>query len=170
MAMLSPSPFEGLPNEILSSLLLEVKVTSGAYSFLQCLLCCKTWHDMGLPILYRDVLLTDSNLGAFVRCCKTLHGPLLRSLTVTIDPVQPAKTDRDEQRLNRYGSRNSNALWHLLEQLPGKISSMVKMTTFSLTVSTKTYARGFCIPRSTIAKIIKALPEACVNVEVDTKD
>ncbi|CAF9904480.1 MAG: hypothetical protein ALECFALPRED_008575 [Alectoria fallacina] len=48
---------------------------------------------------------------------------------------------------------------------------MVKETTFSLIVSTKIYARGFWILRSTIATIIKALPEeACVNVEVDTKD
>ncbi len=41
---------------------------------------------------------------------------------------------------------------------------MVKMTTFSLTISTKTLAR------STIAKIIKVLPEACVNVELVTRD
>lgn len=44
------------------------------------------------------------------------------------------------------------------------------MTTFSLTISSNSFARGFWIPRCTIATMIRALPEACVSVEVDTRD
>ena len=170
MARLSPSSFERLPGEILSSILLEVKVDSDASSFLQCLLCCMTWRDMAIPILYRDVSLIDSNLSNFVRYFKSSYGPLLRSLTITINPVQPASTGNDEHRLNRYGSQNAQVLWRLLNQLSYDLTNMIRMTTFSLTISSNSYARGFWIPRCTIATIIRALPEACVNMEVDTRD
>lgn len=170
MAPLSPSPFERLPNEILSSILLEVKVDSDASSFLQCLLCCTTLHDMAIPILYRDVLLTESNLSTFVRYFKSSYGPLLRSLTIAFNPVQPADTDIDEHRLELYGSQNAQVLWRLLHQLSYDVASMMRMTTFSLTISSNSCARGFWIPRCTIATIIRALPESCVNVEVDTRD
>lgn len=170
MTSLMPSPFEKMHIEMLSSLLLEVKMTSGASSLFQCLLCCRTWHDMAIPILYRDILLTNSNLQAFLRRYSASQYPLLRSSAVTIDPIQPAKTDKNEYRIHRYGSQNTTALWHLLQQLTERIASMVKMTTFSLTVSTKTYACDFWILRSSIAIILKALPEACVTVELDTRD
>lgn len=171
MASRSQSPFERVPNEILSKVLLEVKVNSVASSLLQCILCCQTWHDMGMPILYRDVLLTDSNLEAFIRHYNAKHGPLLRSLTITLDPIRPAETDREfQQVLNYYGSQNIKALWHhLLQRLTDQIASMVKMTTFSFTVSSNTYACGFWIPMSIIATIIQSLPKACVNVEIDTR-
>ena len=170
MAPLSPSPFERLPNEILSSVLLEVKVDPDASSFLRCLLCCMTWRDMAIPILYRDVLLTESNLSTFVRYFKSSYGPLLRTLTIAVNPVQPASTDNDEHRVERYGSQNAQVLWRLLNQLSCDLASMIRMTTFSLTISSDSYARGFWIPKCTIATIIRALPEACVNLEIDTRD
>lgn len=171
MARISLSPFERLPNEILSSVLLEVKATSDPSSFLRCLSCCKRWHEVGIPILYRDVLLTDSNVSAFVQCYNSQYGPLLRSLTITINPVQPAQTDEDEQRLPRYGSQGAKVLWHTLQQISYKFASMDRMTTFSLTFSSNySYVRGFWIPRATIATMIRALPEACVNVEINTRD
>ena len=143
---------------------------SDASSFLPCLLCCITWHDMAIPILYRDALLTDSNLSAFVRYFKFSYGPLLRSLTIAVNPVQPASTDNDEHRVERYGSQNAKVLWRLLQQLSCDLASMIRMTTFSLTISSDSYARGFWIPKCTIATIIRALPEACVNMEIDTRD
>ena len=171
MARISLSPFERLPNEILSSILLEVNATSEPFSFLRCLLCCKTWLEMGISILYRDVLLTHSNISAFERCFKPLHGPLLRSLTININPVQPAQTDEDEQHLLYYGSQSAQALWHLFQQISYKFASMDRMTTFSLTVFSKSpNIRDFWVPRDTIAMMIRALPEACVNVEVNTRD
>lgn len=169
MAPRSQSPFESVPNEILSRILLEVKVNSVGSSLLQCMLCCQTWHEMAMPILYRDFLLTNSNLEAFVRRYKAKHGPLLRSLTVTVNPVQPAQTDSCQQHIKLHGNQNTRVLWHVLEQLTPKIASMVKMTTFSFTVSANTSADGFWIPTSIIATIIQSLPKACVNVEVDTR-
>lgn len=153
--------FERIPNEILSSVLLEINAISGPSSFLPCLLCCKTWHETAIPILYRDVLLTYSNISAFVWCFKSSYGPLLRSLTVTINPMQPAQTEEDEKRLPYYGSKSAQVLWDLLQQVSHKLVSMDRMTTFSLSVSSVyPYSRGFWIPRDTVATMIKALPEA----------
>lgn len=173
MARTSPSPFERLPNEILSSLLLEVNATSEPSPFPDCLLCCKTWHEVAIPILYRDILLTHFNISASVRCFKSSYGPFLRSLTLTINPVQPAQIDEYGQQLLRWESQSAQKLWHLLQQLSNRFANMDRMTTFSLTVfSNYSYSDSwhFWIPRDTIATMITALPEACVNVEVNTRD
>lgn len=70
--------------------------------------------------------------------------------------------------MKRNGSEESKTLWQLLRRTPDKLASMVNLRTFSITVSTEPNAIGFWIPRPEIAQLIKALPEACVNLELDT--
>ena len=141
-------------------------------------LCCKIWLNVTLPLLYSDILLTKSNLGAFNKSFNVTHAPLVRSLTMTVDPVQPAQDPahpysnaffEDEYHMKQYGSQQSKDLWSLLHVSVDKFASMVEMMTFSFNVSTLPNAVGFWIPRPLITDFIKILPTTCVNVEIDSR-
>ena len=171
-------PIGRLPKEILSQILLHVKITSGTSCLAQCLLCCKLWLDATLPLLYSDILLTNSNLEVFGKSFSITHAPLVCSLTITIDPVQPAKDTtasypdaflEDDEHMKQHGSQQSQHLWSLLYISADKIASMVTMITFSLTVSSHPNAIGFWIPRPLISEFVKILPKTCVNVEIDSR-
>ena len=162
--------------EILSQILLHVKIVSSTSSLAQCLLCCKIWLDATLPLLYSDILLTNSNLEAFNQSFNVTHASLVRSLTVIVDPVQPAQKlgspyvnafREDPDRMHQHGSQQSKELWSLLHVSVDKIASMVEMMTFSFNVSTLPNAVGFWIPRPLITEFVKVLPKTCVNVEID---
>lgn len=159
-------------------ILLHVKLTSSTLTFKESLLCCKAWRDAALPLLYGHILLATSNLDAFQRTFNIAHAPFVRSLTVIIDSVQLAKDLaapypnaflEDEEDMKRNGSEESRALWQSLRRAPDKLVSMVNLETFSLTVSPEPRTIGFWIPRPVIAQVIKALPEACVNLEIDAR-
>lgn len=66
-----------LPLEVLATILDHAKQPPVVSSFEQtkpdstifsCLLCCKKWHDIALPIIYHDVSLHNDNLASFTRC------------------------------------------------------------------------------------------------------
>lgn len=178
MASPHSSPIDRLPNEIVSNILLHVKISSSTSFSVQCLLCCKGWRDATLPLLYSHMLLNTSNLPAFSKNFNITHGPLISSLTVTIDPVQPAEDLtapypnaflEDKVYMKQHGSQQSKDLWSTLHLSADNIASMINMTTFSLTVSTNPHAIGFWIPRPLITKIVQILPITCVNLEIDSR-
>lgn len=117
MSSLALSSFAKLPKEILISILGHVKTDCNA-SLQQCILCCNEWRDAALPLLYRDVRLTTSNLDAFCKTLNVMHSGLVRSLAFMIDPIQPAKDAasphfynciEDPEYMNYHGSRESRA-------------------------------------------------------------
>lgn len=59
---------------------------------------------MAIPLPYHDMLFTDLDREPFERRYYPLYGPLLRSLTVTIDTVQRTKSGIDDQDSDRYGT------------------------------------------------------------------
>lgn len=168
MASLYSPPIHRLPKEILSLILLHAKLTSSTAFLAQCLLCCKGWHDLTLPLLYHDVLLTNSNLESFGKTFDVTRGPLVCSLTMTIDPVQPTFPE-DREHISQHGSQQSKDLWFWLQFSLGKIASMTTLVTFSLNVSTRPKAIGFWIPRPLIMEFVRVLPNTCANLEIDTR-
>lgn len=176
MAQSSP-PLFGLPYELLTSILFWVRTASGARSFLSCLLCCKAWLHVARPLLYHDILLTNTNLEAFVKRSDFSHGGLIRSLTIRIAHIQRA-TDltaphpyafiEDEDHARQREIQESKRLWSYLEELSGRLAQLGCLITFALTVSTAPRQFGFAIPRRIVAKVIEGLPETCVNLEIDT--
>jgi hypothetical protein len=167
-----------LSNELLSSILLQVKLDSSAPSFLACLLCCKAWYGVALPLLYHDVRLTNSNLEPFGKHFNVSTGPLVRSLTLCIDPVKPdLQPDtphpyvflEDGEDMRRFGSQASHRLWGHLRDIAAKVANMVGLVSFSLCTSPNPPKDGFWLPRPAIAAIIEALPHSCVNLEIDTR-
>ena len=174
----SSSPVGRLSNELLSSILLQVKLDSGAPSFLPCLLCCKAWYGVALPLLYHDVFLSHTNLEPFVQHLKVSTGSLVRSLTLRIDPVRPELEPdaphpyaflEDEEDMRRHGSQGSQRLWGHLRDIATTLANMVGLISFALYISPEKNNVGFWLPRSAIAAIIEALPESCFNLEIDSR-
>lgn len=168
----SPSPFDKLPNELLSTILLHVKINSSASCFLSCLLCCKAWHSIALPLLYHDVLLVNLNLKAFARQFNLPYGSFVRSLTICIDPIiqktQPDPYDffDDDTYMRVNGTPELNRLWASLRDT---VASMTRLRTFSFQISPQSsYDIEFWVPKPILALIIEALPDTCVNLEIDT--
>lgn len=178
----SPSPFDKLPNELLSTILLHVKINSSASCFLSCLLCCKAWHSIALPLLYHDVLVVKSNLEAFVKHFNLSYGSFARSLTISMEPIQPEMQPdgedsfeflKDETYMSVHGSQGSNRLWASFRDICEKVASMTRLRTFSFHLSPRpSYRLEFSgcrwVPRPILALIIEALPDTCVNLEIDT--
>jgi F-box-like len=172
------SPIGRLSNELLSSILLQFKLGSSAPSLLPCLLCCKAWYSVALPLLYHDVRLTNPNLEPFLKYFSVSASSLVRSLTLYLDDIQPElQADaphpyafvEDEDDMQRSGSQGSKRLWGHLRDVATKVAKMVGLVTFSLYTSHKPRNVGFWLPRPTIAAIVEALPESCVNLEIDTR-
>jgi hypothetical protein len=170
---------EILPAEILLKILVHAKLALGSSSLAQCLVCSKTWRDATLPVLYSDICLQNSNLEKFVRQSDISNSVLVQSLTIIIEPVNPAPDStppypsvlsiEDIEYAKHHGSQESAKLWHLLEQLLDNLSEMNHSLTFSLTVSPGSNAIGFWIARPTITAITKALPGTCISIEIDTR-
>jgi hypothetical protein len=179
-----------LPVEILSDIFQLVKLNSGPSALTACALCCKAWRDIALPVFYRDVVLNNAKLSVFATAFSTGYGgPLVRSLTLAIDPDEdggwPAVDDRctqtssddfdsdDEEAAVRPAKDGSSPstryLWRRLKQVFPAIGSMTKLVSFSLTVTHSRAETGFWLPRPLIADFVTRLPATCVDIEIDTQ-
>ncbi|EER24751.1 F-box domain containing protein [Coccidioides posadasii C735 delta SOWgp] len=135
-----------LPGEILVEILAQVKVNSS--NLFSCILVSRSWYQLGLPLLYRNVVLSDSNVSVFCGKLNASHGSLVRSLTVRIAPIEDAPATL----------------------LPGLLSTLVqlpRMTTFAFRV-TRQPVPSFSLSQDQLISLVDALPESCINLEIDT--
>lgn len=165
-----------LPQEVLLIVLKQVRNMSSPSSFLSCLLSCRRWCDLGLPLLHSFILLRNSNLESFSSRFPHAKFNLIKSLTVRIDPESPQKDSagryvEDMTHMNRHGSSESRILWDRLRILAALIKKMNSLLTFSFVVAHNKNiigVPGYGIPTSTIAWMIDHLPKGCVNLEIDS--
>ena len=168
------SQINELPQEVLLIILKQVRYTSSPFSFVSCLLSCRRWYDLGLPLLRSVILLRNSNLESFVTRFSHANCVFIKSLTVKINPECPksdsaGKYVEIKEIINRHGSSESKALWRRLHILATMISKMSTLLIFSfIVVRGNQYFHGFWIPTSIIASMIENLPKSCVNLEIDT--
>ncbi|KAJ9267277.1 hypothetical protein DTO195F2_510 [Paecilomyces variotii] len=162
-----------LPEEVLSYILQHVRQSSSPASFVSCLVCCRTWHEVALREHHRDIVLGVSGLGLFLEKFRREKGHLVKSLTITIDPsdfskdLEQAENYEEVVFHNQNGLGNVGAVWRHLQCLPGVIRTMSQLSTFSFVVGHGD-ARGFWLSRPLLGVVIKALPETCINLEIDT--
>ncbi len=180
---------ERVPLETLSTIMLHVRVLAGPAALASCALCCKQWRDVVLPLLAKDIVLSDSRVEGFILNFSRLHacGVLVRSLTLTFKPVSPspdlyyltalpppvgtldAGPLMPSSRLAAGGGKSMLELLLRPHGMAAAISGMPKLATFSLTVAPGRIAGDFWLPRPAIATIVASLPAACVDVEIDTR-
>lgn len=176
---MSSSLINKFPAELMIQVLNHVKLPS-SHSFssksvkpdssiVSCLLCCKRWHDIALQVIYRDVVLQNHNLHLFTQQ-SLLQAPGVlnntRSLTVSIDakslvatPEGVLLTETDEEEHAKI-----HGLLLPLQRLPTLLAQMVNLATFSLSIVLFGQYEPY---KDTINSILTALPQSCVNLELD---
>ncbi|KAJ9270597.1 hypothetical protein DTO212C5_3386 [Paecilomyces variotii] len=135
-----------LPEEVLSYILQHVRQSSSPASFVSCLVCCRTWHEVALREHYRDIVLGVSGLGLFLEKFPREKGHLVKSFTITIDPSDFSKDLEQAENYEEVVFHNQNGLGNDMEMH---------------------VAFGW-LSRPLLGVVIKALPETCINLEIDT--
>jgi hypothetical protein len=173
---------EKLPTETLTEVFELVRLISGPSALTVCALCCKKWRAVVLPVLYRDVVLSDSRLASFAAFFPRAYGgPLVRSLTLIVghEPVSAmphaagdaGDNDKNDAAAADGSSAETRLLWRQLRDVAAVVAggSMAQLAHFSLRVtSERTLAKDFWLPRPLLSAFVAGLPASCVAVEIDT--
>ncbi|MCJ1428299.1 hypothetical protein MMC29_006208 [Sticta canariensis] len=162
-----------LPVEILSNILERVRnscTLPEVNHFVGLLTCCKYWLEVAQPILWRDIVLTNSTIATFISHVSSETGGLVRSLTLRLTFVEkPWRGSYSEGA--SHPCPGIQALWHDLHNLAPTIRTITNLNTFSLTVRPdlrNTDCGLFCIREEDVRDLLISLPPTCVNLELDT--
>ena len=171
-----------MPTEILSLIFFRVREILGTTSSVNCIQCCKRWHDIMLPILYRDIVVTNNNLEPFTMLFhKSPHSGLVRSMSIKMQPkVFPGGSYDDCMnanieyiRLDPTGSTWLLApqpkIWAWLRAIKDIIKTLAYLTSFSFTVSPDKPDSGFMVPGLILTSYVDVLPSSCTDLEVDSR-
>ncbi|KAI1932908.1 hypothetical protein LOZ65_000515 [Ophidiomyces ophidiicola] len=139
-----------LPREIFLEILVQFKRASCIRSLLNCLLVCRSWRDAALPLLYGNVVLSGLNLLTFCEGFNPAYGSHVRSVTLKIGHDHGSSKGELDDGLRRFS---------------GLLSKLERLSTLSFHVSS-----GFLydISHGILLSLVQALPESCVNLEIDT--
>ncbi|GFG00721.1 hypothetical protein IFM53868_10835 [Aspergillus udagawae] len=157
---------DAFPEEIFIEVLTSLKLTSGPSALIPCLLCCKRWHQSAIPILYRDIILRNSNLEHYLQFPES-QGGLVRTLTVKLTyPIE--NPDRRWYRDAYWGTRKSLRMKRCLRALSGLMRCMSNLTTFSFAIRHDMFdgVTNLQFPRAILTDMLLALPQTCVNIEI----
>ncbi|GIJ92624.1 hypothetical protein Asppvi_001902 [Aspergillus pseudoviridinutans] len=158
---------DAFPEEIFIEVLTSLKLTSGPSALIPCLLCCKKWHQSTIPLLYRDIILKNSNLEHLFSQFPESQGGLVRTLTVALTyPIE--NPDGRWQRDAYLGTRKTRRMKRCLRALSGFLRCMSNLTTFSFAIRHDMVdgTTNLQFPRDTLTDMLLALPQTCVNIEI----
>lgn len=160
-----------LPEELLTHIFTSLKSISPS-ALPTCLLTCKRWAHSATGILYRDIVLHNSNLDLFLRSASENHGQhlsLVRTLTVSLEYPLEGPGNAWLKNAGAVGgtpkARRFNAL---VTRLPVAIHEMARLTSFSFTAQHDAYSgpTNFEMKRGKIAAMVRSLAGSCVNLEI----
>lgn len=154
------SPMDKLPEELLYLILQHAQNSPNQRSFIKCLLCCRLWYKVGLPLFCQGVKLRNWNIMSFIELFPRENLAMVKFLTLSI------RASFDPVRLARSGSYTDSGLLQLSRLLP----KMINLSTLSFTYSDMMmgHPRPLFMPRSTVEALVENLPMSCVNLQIDT--
>lgn len=77
-----------LSAESLHDVLQHVQATPSQRSLLHCILCCKTWRDVGLPLLLEHISIRNASFGPSAKGLTKGNARAVRSLTLKLTPEE----------------------------------------------------------------------------------
>ncbi|KAI1396021.1 hypothetical protein F4819DRAFT_476660 [Hypoxylon fuscum] len=160
---------QSLSPELLIKILSCTKTSpTGSSDLLPCLTVCKLWYRLAVLVLYRNVVLVNTNIELFAATFDFQKTAFVRSLTLNL--TEPLVL-RDED-LDTFGDRDRDPgkeLERPLLRLTRMLGKLSNLQSFSLYVieATSTYY-GLDIRAFYITRLINALPPSCVNLEIDS--
>lgn len=127
----------------------------------------QNWPDMVAN--QQHIVLSNQDLELFARNFDVSQAPAILSVSISIEcPAKPDSAEGEALAMTE-GSSITQQLWKGLEQVIENVGYMSQLTTCSLRVSRKsTVDPGFWVPRPLLARLVDALPQSCVNLEIDT--
>ncbi|KAJ9649459.1 hypothetical protein H2199_000234 [Coniosporium tulheliwenetii] len=169
-----PTPKESASSrfsmEEVEEILKHVRQSSAA-DLLNCLVTCRMWFNVGYPILCRDIVLTSSNLKAFVDTFDIRYGKHIRSLTVRVSGdtagfISLATPFEPFGPMPLFSLTDIRRYTRDFEKLAAMLPHFGNLQTFSLLWGTLDTARP--MPRCSLTALIRNLPKSVVNLEIDT--
>jgi hypothetical protein len=162
-----------LPLELFLDILSLVKQTSRS-SLRNCLVVSRLWNQRACPLLYRRVVL-DSPVSTRKFCAFISHryAPQVESLALDLGSacsVEAASPGLEAGRLDTFYDIVEPRMRKLRQDLllPSALRILSKLSTFSLVILPIISPVSAGFPVAELAAIIDALPESCVNLELDT--
>ncbi|EEU43359.1 uncharacterized protein NECHADRAFT_101077 [Fusarium vanettenii 77-13-4] len=148
-----------LPPEVLVQIIRDAYSSEDAKSTIfSCLLVSRAWWDMALPVLYNDLILAGSD--QMERFLTSHNDSAVRSITRSLT-LYLREDGGPSQELQE---RVDTTVYRLAQEA---IPNMAALQSFSLTTDRRDFKLG--IHRATISDVLIALPESCVNLELDTE-
>lgn len=176
------SSISKLPTELLSRILTLVHNDSNSGVFLACLLCCRYWNDVALPILYRDVFLYNATINLFTAALTHHNAASIRLLTICINPIrlQPGhlwprptynSAGRSVPEIGHTEDPGLTRIWQDIQKLGPCLKELTSLTTFSLRFmwSGDDEIASFRVKRIDLYNILQAIPASCRSLELDTR-
>jgi hypothetical protein len=173
-----PACLNSLPLElavaVLCCLLQHPDRNENVKSFVAALCMCRGWYDIGLPILWTNIILDNNKIPIFTRAITSAHALLVKSLTLRITPVRISSIHEAigditvEPQQGFLGSAITNCL--PFSDLGNKLHQMRHLKTLSITVTYKGYGgepRPHYIEQDSLFKILLALPKSVEDLEVN---
>ena len=182
-----PSLIAKLAPELLSNILSVIRKTTTRSEFSCYLRVCKQWRDVGEPIAWATIVLTNNSLEPFVTAIKTSDRvlSLIKVLTLRLNTIWPTHEEyqnrqRDPASWPGGANPRNAAQWTSLDTLASIIKrNMAGLLTFSLRIDKYPLGgrtgehhnspEGAWIRSATLARLLEALPTSCTAVELDTK-
>ena len=141
------------------------------------LLCVSTtWRDIGLRLLWSDIVLDFRGLSRFVQCPFLTNVTLIKSLTISSEPpsdstVPPPSpyTERARYIEGHVSSWPTNSALNVLSSV---LPYMSQLETFSFYIKSQKgswQADEVRFSRFALHQVIKALPSTIRSLEIDTK-
>jgi len=113
-----------LPPELLTSVFTQLAISATRNDLVNCLVCCKEWQRLAEPVLYRDIVLANSNLPIFLSQSSLSNDAHVWSLTIRLDPLSnPYEIQNDD--VKRNGSPEAKRIWSELDKLAPRIKNMI---------------------------------------------
>ena len=183
-----PVSISSLPRELLIIILKYARYTGDRRRFVSCLLVCRQWLTLGHRLAWDSVVLDTTSLEPFLNLVERAPNGcrMISSLSLQIHTIFPSADDCRKDYVgppwHPDGANPPTAkLWDQLERLAQTVRTrMPSLVSFSFRIK-RTYRRqrgtlihfrrplGAWIRSSTIANLLEALPQSCIDLELDTK-
>jgi len=90
------SILDKVSNEILISILRIVRNASSSGHFIKTFTVCPRWKELGAPLLWADIVLTNATIGRFVEqlsAARNSKHPSIRAFTLNLHAIWPSNQE-----------------------------------------------------------------------------
>ena len=176
-----------LAPELLSTIIRILKRTTTRQEVTSLLLVCKTWLEVGQPVVWASVSLSNRSLETFVAAVESSDSVCthIRVLSLHLNTIWPEQKDYGPLRETPRGWPNganpkTAEQWNCLDRLAALMeSSILGLRSFSLRIDKlpqggrrgehHSSPQGAWMRSETLARILECLPQSCTALELDTR-